>query len=120
MPRYFGHKGHNKQLWQFQKKHPQVRILQKEAKACMNFFDQIDAALRNQRVLQTLDRTLPHELQTATTSTMKQSEEITLPLRTKTAQHKFIRRYPKTVMVQPANHQQEVYPSTKEVMSVAD
>ena len=26
MPRYFGQKGHNKQTWQFQKTHPQLRI----------------------------------------------------------------------------------------------
>ena len=44
MPCYFGQKGHNKQTWQFRKTHPQLRVLQKEAKAQMNFFDQMQEA----------------------------------------------------------------------------
>ena len=49
MPRYFGQKGHNKQTWQFRKTHPQLQVLQKEAKACMSFFDKLDQCLQQQQ-----------------------------------------------------------------------
>ena len=57
MPRYFGQKGHNKQTWQFQKTHLQVRVLQKEAKARMSFFDQLDQCLQQQRNQRALEGT---------------------------------------------------------------
>ena len=90
MPCYFGPKGHNKQSWQFRKTHPQLRVLQKEAKAQMSFFDQIKQALHNQ---QTPEGTLP------STSTQKQQmttisdlpEQISLQPRTKTAKNTFVK-----------------------------
>ena len=38
MPKYFGHKGHNKQTWKFKKTHPQLRVFQKETQARIGFF----------------------------------------------------------------------------------
>ena len=51
MPKYFGHKGHNKQTWQFKKTHPQLRVFQKETQARIGFFDQIKQLVQKQRSL---------------------------------------------------------------------
>ena len=121
MPCFFGQKGHNKQTWQFRKTHPQLRVLQKEAKAWMNFFDQIQEALENQQSLEgTLPQSTPHQTQKAMTSTSLE-QLITLQPRTKTAKNTFMRNYPKTVMVQPPDQQTEdIYPSKEEILSVTD
>ena len=63
MPKYFGHKGHNKQTWQFKKTHPQLRVFQKETQARIGFFDQIEQLVQKQRSLtiaETLGRTPIH------------------------------------------------------------
>ena len=108
MPRYFGQKGHNKQTWQFRKTHPQLRVLQKEVKACMSFFNQLDQCLqqqqqRNQRALEgtpsaSWEPTDPAIATQATTSKMtisKQTDLITLEPRTKTAKHTLCKEIPK-------------------------
>ena len=100
MPRYFGQKGHNKQTWQFRKTQPQLRVLQKEAKACMSFFNQLDQCLqqqqqRNQRALEgTLspsqeptDPSIATQASTSKTTVDKQPDLITVEPRTKTAKH---------------------------------
>ena len=51
MPKYFGHKGHNKQTWKFKKTHPQLRVFQKETQARIGFFDQIEHLVQKQRSL---------------------------------------------------------------------
>ena len=51
MPKYFGHKGHNKQTWQFKKTHPQLRVFQKETQARIGFFNQIEQLVQKQRAL---------------------------------------------------------------------
>ena len=114
MPRYFGQKGHNKQTWQFLKTHPQLRVLQKEAKAHMSFFDQLDQCLQKQQ--QTNQRApegtlslsweptnpaVAAQASTSKTTTHKQTNLITVEPRTKTAKHTFERKYPKTVMAHP-------------------
>ena len=121
MPCYFGQKGHNKQTWQFRKTHPQLRVLQKEAKAWMNFFDQIQEALENQQSLEgTLPQSTPQETQKAMTLTSPE-QLITLQRRTRTAKNTFVRKYPKTVMAQPPDHQTEdIYPYKEEILSVRD
>ena len=119
MPRYFGQKGHNKQTWQFRETHPQVRVLQKEVKARMNFFDQIQEALEKQQSLEGTPLPLTSQEQQKTTTSPEQL--ITLQQRTKTAKDTFMHKYPKTVMAQPPDHQTEdIYPSQEEIMSVTD
>ena len=133
MPRCFGQKGHNKQTWQFQKTHHQLRVLQKEAKACMSLFDQLDKCLQqqqqtNQRAPEgtlSLSRepTDPAIAAQASTSKMtihKQTDLITVEPRTKTAKHTFVRKYLKTVMAQPLEGEQEIYPTSEEIMSITD
>ena len=50
----------------------------------------------------------------------KQPDLITVEPRTKTAKHTFVRKYPKTVMAQPPVGEQEIYPTSEEIMSVTD
>ena len=121
MPCYFGQKGHNKQTWQFRKTHPQLRVLQKEAKAWMNFFDQIQEALENHQSPEgTLSPLTSQEQQKAMTSTSLE-QLITLQTRTRTAKNTFVRNYPKIMMAQPPDHQkEEIYPSKEEILSVTD
>ena len=121
MPCYFGQKGHNKQTWQFRKTHPQLRVLQKEAKARMNFFNQIQEALENHQSPEgsLLQSTSQEQQKTMTTTSPEQL--ITLQLRTRTAKDTFVRNYPNTVMAQPSDHQKEdIYPSKEEILSVMD
>ena len=107
MPQYFGQKGHNKQAWQFHKTHPQLRVLQKEAKAHMSFLDQIENVLKAQ---QSPEGTPPATNQ-QTPKTSKTPEQIALQPRTKTVKNTFVRRYHKAVIAQPPDHQQEdIYP----------
>ena len=133
MPRYFGQKGHNKQTWQFRKTHPQLRVLQKEAKARMSFFDQLDQCLQkqqhtNQRAPEgTLslsheptDPAIAAQASTSKTTIPKQTDLMTVEPRTKTAKHTFVRKYPKTVMAQPPEGEQEIYPTSEEIMSMTD
>ena len=133
MPRYFGQKGHNKQTWQFQKTHPQLRVLQKEAKACMSFFDQLDQCLqqqqqRNQRApkgtpspsREPTDPSIATQASTSKTTVDKQPDLTTVEPRTKTSKHTFVRKYPKTVMAQPPEGGQEIYPTSEEIMSMTD
>ena len=59
----------------------------------------------------------------ASTSKMtihKQTDLITVEPRTKTAKHTFVRKYPKTVMAHPPEGEQEIYPTSEEIMSVTD
>ena len=131
MPRYFGQKGHNKQTWQFRKTHPQVRVLQKEAKARMSFFNQLDQCLQQQRNQAAQEGTpsLSREPKVPTTETQAstsktavevQPDPIALTPRTKTAKNTFVRKYPKTVMAQPLEGIQEMTPTSEEIMSVTD
>ena len=133
MPRYFGQKGHKKQTWQFRKTHPQLRVLQKEAKARMSFFNQLDQCLQqqqqtNQRALEgtlslsrePMDPAIAAQASTSKTTVHKQTDLITVEPRTKTAKHTFVRKYPKTVMAQPLEGEQEIYPTSEEIMSVTD
>ena len=133
MPRYFGQKGHNKQTWQFRKTHPEHQVLQKEVKVCMSFFDQLDQCLqqqqqRNQRApegtlspsWEPTDPAIATQASTSKTTIHKQTDLITVEPRTKTAKHTFVRKYPKTVMAQPLDGEQEVYPTSEEIMSVTD
>ena len=133
MPRYFGQKGHNKQTWQFQKTHPQLQVLQKEVKARMSFFDQLDQCLqqqqqRNQRApegnlspsQEPTDPSIATQASTSKTTVDKQPDLITVKPRTKTAKHTFVRKYPNTVMAQPLEGEQEIYPTSEEIMSVTD
>ena len=99
MPRYFSQKGHNKQTWQFRKTHPQLRVLQKKAKAQMNFFDQIQEALEKHQSPEGTPLPSTSQEQQKTTTSLEQL--ITLQLRTKTAKDTFVCNYPKTVMAQP-------------------
>ena len=90
MSRYFCQKGHNKQTWQFRKTHPQLRVLQKEAKAWMNFFDQIQEALeKHQSPEGTLLQSTSQEQQKTTTTTSLE-QLITLQPRTRTAKDTFV------------------------------
>ena len=131
MPRYFGQKGHNKQTWQFRKTHPQLRVLQKEAKVCISFFDQLVQCLqqqqqRNQRALEgtpspsrePTDPSITTPASTSKTTVNKQPNLIMVEPRTKTAKHTFVRKYPKTVMAQPLKGEQEIYPTSEKIMSV--
>ena len=121
MPCYFSQNGHNKQTLQFRKTHPQLRVLQKEAKAQINFFDQIQEALENHQSPEgTLPQSTFQEQQKATTSTSTEQFQ-TLQPRTRTAKNTFVRTYPKTMLAQPPDHQtEEIYPSKEELLSMTD
>ena len=120
MPHHFGQKGHNKQTWQFSKTHSLLRALQKESKAHMNFFDQIQEALEHQSLEGTLQQ-LTSEEQQSTMKITSPEQLITLQPRTRTAKDTFVRNYPKTVMAQPLDHQTEdIYPSKEEILSMMD
>ena len=99
----------------------------------MSFFDQLDQCLQqhqqqHQRApegTQSLSRepTDPStvtQASTSKTSVDKQLDLITVQPRTKTAKHTFVRKYPKTVMAQPLEGEQEIYPTSEEIMSVTD
>ena len=129
----FWSKGHNKQTWQFRKTHPQLRVLQKEVKAHMSFFDQLDQCLQKQQQTnqstpegtlslsqEPMDPTIAAQASTSKTTTHKQTDLITVEPRTKTAKHTFVRKYPKTVMAHPPEGEQEIYPTSEEIMSVTD
>ena len=92
------------QTWQFLKTHPQLRVLQKEAKARMSFFDQLDQCLQKQQQTNptalegtpslSQEPTDPAIAAQASTSKMtihKQTDLITVEPRTKTAKHTFVR-----------------------------
>ena len=99
----------------------------------MSFFDQLNQCLQKQQ--QTNQRapertpspsqepTDPAIAARASTSKMtihKQTDLITVEPRTKTAKHTFVRKYPKTVMAHPPEGEQEIYPTSEEIMSVTD
>ena len=99
----------------------------------MSFFDQLDQCLQKQQQMNpralegtpSLSRepTDPAIAAQASTSKMtihKQTDLITVEPRTKTAKHTFVRKYPKTVMAQPPKGEQEIYPTSEEIMSVTD
>ena len=105
MPRYFSQKGHNKQTWQFRKTHPQLRVLQKEAKARMSFFNQLDQYLQKQQQTnrrapegtpslsrEPTDPAVAAQASTSKTTIHKQTDLITVEPRTKTAKHTFVRK----------------------------
>ena len=111
--------------------HLQVRVLQKEAKARMSFFDQLDQCLQQQRNQTALEGTpspswepeVPSTVTQASTSKTEvdeQPDRIALTPRTKTAKNTFVRKYPKTVMAQPLEGIQEMTPTSEEIMSVTD
>ena len=97
----------------------------------MSFFDQLDQCLQqqqqtNQRALEgTLslsqeptDPAIAAQASTSKTTIHKQTDLITVEPRTKTAKHTFVRKYPKTVMAQPLEGEQEIYPTSEEIMSI--
>ena len=121
MPRYFGQKGHNKQTWQFRKTHPQLRVLQKEAKAGMNFFNQIQEPQEKHQSLEGTPLQSTSQEQQKTMTTTSPEQLITLQPRTKTAKDTFMHNYPKTMMAQPPDYQTEdIYSSQEEILSVTD
>ena len=96
-----------------------MRVLQKEAKAQMNFFDQIQEALEKQQSLE--GTPLPSTSQEQQKTTTSPEQLITLQPRTKTAKDTFVHNYPKTMMAQPLDHQTEdIYPSQEEILSMTD
>ena len=117
MPKYFGHKGHNKQTWKFKKTHPQLRVFQKETQARIGFFDQIEQLVQKQRSLtitETPGGTPTMEPSTSTPPTA------TVEARTQAAKQTFGRRYPKAVMAQFPSNPQSVPPTEEQVMMVKE
>ena len=122
MPKYYRHKGHNKQTWQFRKTHPQLRIYQKETQVRIDFFDQINQLIEKQANL-SLGSTLtpagtPPQTAEALTSKQTTTPKQTVEPRTKPAKATFGRRY-KSVMVDlpiAQGHTQTV----EQVMTVAN
>ena len=117
MPKYFGHKGHNKQTWQFKKTHPQLRVFQKETQARIGFFDQIEQLVQKQRQL-TIAETLGGTPTTEPSTSMPQTA--TVQARTQAAKQTFGRRYPKAVMAQFPTNPQSVPPTEEQVMTVKE
>ena len=66
------------------------------------------------------DPAIAVQASTSKTTIHKQTDLITVEPRTKTAKHTFVRKYPKTVMAQPLEGEQEIYPTSEEIMSVTD
>ena len=122
MPKYFGHKGHNKQTWQFRKTHPQLRIYQKETQARIGFFDQINQLIEKQANL-SLDSTsapagTPPQAEEASTSSQPTQPKQRVEPRTKPGKATFGRRY-KAVMVDlPTAHGHTQ--TVEQVMTVAN
>ena len=117
MPKYFGHKGHNKQTWQFKKTHPQLRVFQKETQARIGFFNQIEQLVQKQRQL-TIAET-PGGTPTMEPST-SMPQTATVQARTQAAKQTFGRRYPKAVMAQFPTNPQSVPPTEEQVMTVKE
>ena len=99
----------------------------------MTFFDQLDQCLQqhqqqHQRALEgtpspsqePTDPSTATQASTSKTSVDKQPDLIKVQPRTKTAKHTFVRKYLKTVMAQPPEGEQEIYPTLEEIMSVTD
>ena len=87
----------------------------------MNFFDQIQEALENHQSPEGTLLQLTSQEQQKTMTTTSPEQLITLQLRTRTAKNTFAQNYPKTVMVQPPDHQKEdIYPSKEEILSMTD
>ena len=99
----------------------------------MSFFDQLDQCLqqqqqRNQRApegtlspsREPMDPSIATKASTSNTTVDKQPDLITVEPRTKTAKHTFVWKYPKTVMAQPPEGEQEIYPTLEEIMSLTD
>ena len=99
----------------------------------MSLFDQLDQCLQqqqqtNQRALEgtlslsqePMDPAIATQASTSKRTIHKQTDLITVEPRTKTAKHTFVRKYPKTVMAQPPEGEQEIYPTFEEIMSVTD
>ena len=115
MPKYFGHKGHNKQTWKFKKTHPQLRVFQKETQARIGFFDQIEQLVQKQRSL-TITETLGGTPTTEPSTSMPLTA--TVAARTQAAKQTFGHRYPKAVMAQFPPNPQSVPPTEEQVMMV--
>ena len=67
-----------------------------------------------------MDPSIATQASTSKTTVDKQPDLITVEPRTKTAKHTFVRKYPKTVMAQPLEGEQEIYPTSEEIISVTD
>ena len=117
MPKYFGHKGHNKQTWQFKKTHPQLRVFQKETQARIGFFDHIDQLVQKQRSL-TITETPGGTPTTEPSASTPQTA--TVQPRTQGAKQTFSRHYPKAVMAQFPTNPQSVLPTEEQVMTVKE
>ena len=90
----------------------------------MSFFDQLDQCLQKQQQTnqrapegtpslsqEPTDPAIAAQASTSKTTIHKQTDLITVEPRTKTAKHTFVRKYPKTVMAQPLEGEQEIYPT---------
>ena len=99
----------------------------------MSFFVQLDQCLQkqqqtSQRALEgtpslswePTDPAIAAQASTSKTTIHKQTDLITVEPRTKTAKHTFVRKYLKTVMAHPLEGEQEIYPTSEEIMSVTD
>ena len=67
-----------------------------------------------------MDPAIAAQASTSKTTIHKQTDLITVEPRTKTAKHTFVRKYPKTVMAHPPEGEQEIYPTSEEIMSMTD
>ena len=112
---------------------PSIMSLTEGGKSPHTFFDQLDQCLqqqqqRNQRApeetlspsWEPMDPSIATQASTSKTTVDKQPDLITVEPRTKTAKHTFVRKYPKTVMAQPPEGEQEIYPTSEEIMSMTD
>ena len=99
-----------------------MRVLQKEAKAQMNFFDQIQEALEKHQSPEgtPLQSTSQEQQKTMTTTSLRTADNSSTE--DQNIKGRFcVQSYPKTVMAQPPDHQtKDIYPSQEEILSVTD
>ena len=99
----------------------------------LSFFDQLDQCLQKQQQTnqrapegtpspsqEPMDQAIAAQASTSKMTIHKQTDLSTVEPRTKTAKHTFIRKYPKTVMAHPPEGEQEIYPTSEEIMSMTD
>ena len=99
----------------------------------MSFFDQLDQCLQKQQQMnqrapewtlslsrESMDPAIAVQASTSKMTIHKRTDLITVEPRTKTAKHTFVQKYPKTVMAQPPEGEQEIYLTSEEIMSLTD
>ena len=127
MPQYFTKKGFNKRTWQFRKNHPVVHTHVWEAKARIEFFDQIEELTRKDlpklNIVEEPEGTPPIATKEPIVKTSKRTAKVYLMTASKVGQKCLNRPTLQTIM---SKYQQDLHttelqnPEDQQVMSVPE